>query len=311
MTEYFSSAFEPFGMLEFSSQDPLGRRVYDSLRDSLGDAFHQFAQDAETYADAMTLSIASLQIDAADGQSDPAQTSYLLEEIERDFGVFPEFGATLADRRALLGVSIESAWAGILATIRAGLAVIFGAGFVDANYTYWGDVTLATDTPVMVPVTTPIKLVTLNSPYGIFPGTQTVSYTRLLDAGNRVTSGDRLYVDPENLAECELVTVTASTETTATTGTITAVFANPHNQVVTATTSSHPAWSSSRNHLVVGLSDAALRDQKAIGRATEYLRKVVPATSTWAFALLSGFPTIEDTGPFQVGSGLVGRTPIR
>lgn len=312
-TEYFSSDFEPFGMLEFSSEEPLAQRIYNSLREDMGPAFQQFDQDAETYADAMCLAISQLQIESASAQMDPDQVNYLITEIEKDFMVIPRYAAALEERRTNLALLMRSAWRGTTAVITAGLAAILGADlygwrFMRMTGDASNEVTPSTLTPTISPPSTPIKLATLTGT--VFPGVTTVGYTMLLDAGKSLIAGDKITVDPENLAAVELVTVTNSYQLSATTGTITATFAKCHGPTMLATTATSPLWVSNKCHAIIVVADSVLSDGEKVARIHSFMSKVAPATSTWAICQATATTPALQTGPFRVGQGRVGQTPI-
>lgn len=312
-TEYFSSDFEPFGLLEFSGQEPLAKRIYDSLRESLGEAFHGPSQDAETYADAMCLAVAQLQMDLAAAQDDPNQVNYLLPDIERDYKVLVPYGATIEDRRIELLAAQAAASGSLESAIQTGLSAIFGSSLVGWRFMRLdptdvdSEVKLVTDSPIFVPPNTPVKVIEFTET--IMPGEQTVPYTWITDRRD-IAPNDRFTLDCVAYASHEAVEVSGVGVNDDDIDTITATFTKPHNPGTLATTALQPFWSSTKCHCIVGVADVALTNPTLISRAHKFLRKALPATSTWAFVHTNGNPLGEETGPFTVGYGLIGNTPI-
>lgn len=286
-SEYAFSDFEPFGVFEFSDQEPITRRLYDSMRDMLGPAFQQPDQDAETFADAMCLGIAQLQLEAAGAQDDPDQISYMLAQVEKDYQIVAPSLATLAERRAALKAAMTAAHGALATVVFDGLETLLGDDFLYWRPTDFADeVELATTTPTFVPYSTPIKLVTLNAL--IWPGTRTVSYTReLQDGDNYLQPGDKLTVDPGKPGMTEMVTITETSVvrdpvTLVVTGqTLTATFALPHDSGVGATTGSQPLWVSTKCHSIVVVRSAVLDNPTQLAEIHLFMRKCMTASSTW------------------------------
>lgn len=309
MSEYFSSAFEPFGFLEFSGQDPLAKRIYDSLRESLGGAFQGRDQDAETYADAMCLAAAQLQIDLAAAQDDPNQVNYLLPDIERDYKILVPFGATVEDRRVELLAAQAAASGSLQAAIQAGLSAVFGENLVGWRFMRLdprdvdSEVKILNDSPIFVSPSTRVKVIEFTET--IMPGVQTVPYKWIVREAQGVLAGDRFALDCAAFASHEDISISEVGS-----GTIKATFTKPHNPGTLATTAPQPFWSTTKCHCIVGVTDVALADANTISRGHKFLRKALPATSTWAFVHTNGNPLGEETGPFTVNYGLIGNTPI-
>lgn len=301
--EYFSSDFEPFGVFEFSDDEPVTQKLYESMREQLGEAFQQPDQDAETFADAMCLGIAQLQIEAAAAQNDPQQISYLLAEVERDYRIVPPHDATLAERRDALEAAMTAAHGALTTVIFTGLTSILGDDFV-----YWRptdlltEVTPSTSAPVLVSAKTAIKLVQLAGP--ILPGTRTVAYTRVLDDGNPLMTNERIFVEPHNLGLDELVTISAVLTSP---NRITATFTKVHENGTYATTAPVSRWVSTKCHSLVVVTSSVLSNATQLAQIHRFMRKAMPVSNTWAICSETGTGVV---GPFQVGIGRIGQTPI-
>lgn len=299
--EYFSSDFEPFGVFAFSNAEPVTRNVYEGLRDQLGSAFQQPSQNAETFADAMCLGIAQLQIDSAAAQGDPNQVNYMLAEVEKDFRLVPKWGATLEQRRAALETAMTASCGAITSVVFAGLTAILGSDFI-----YWRpmdratEVTLSTASPVFVSPRTPIKLVNILTL--IMPGSRVVEYSRVLDDGNPLLNGERITIDPAKSGLDELVTVTEATPTT-----FRATFAKPHGANTEASTAPLTRWCSTAAHSMVVVSAATLSNPEKLAEIHAFMRKVLKTSNTWCICAESGTGVV---GPFTVSGGRVGQTPI-
>lgn len=313
MSEYFSSAFEPFGFLEFSGQDPLAKRIYDTLRESLGSAFVGASQDAETFADAMCLAAAELQIECAAAQDDPSQVNYLIGEIERDYRIVQSRNSTLEERRAELLAAQLAALGSRFQVIQDGLFAIFGDQLFGWRFMNLdpedpnSEVKLATNMPQFVPPTVNIKVIKLTEP--VMPGEQTVPYEWVCAFPGGIANRDKFYIEPVSFSAQELVEVTETKQIDGEPH-ITATFTKPHQSGTFATTAPQPFWASTRCHCVIVVSDAALGNSNLCAKAHAFLRKTLPATSTWAICQSAGLPYWASFGPFTVGVGRIGQTPI-
>jgi len=312
-TEYFSSDFEPFGFLEFSGQEPLAKRIYDSLRESLGDAFVGADQDAGTYADAMCFAAAQMQIDCAAAQDDPNQANYLLEALERDYKILVPHGATIEERRTELLAAQLAAAGSRRSVIQDGLFAILGDELLGWRFMKLdpsdenSEVKLHTLTPVFVPPTTTVKVIQFTET--IMPGEQIVAYKWITRPTSGLTKGDKFTVDLATFSTKETVTVDPVSF-----GRLRATFTKPHNPGVTATTAPQPFWSSTKSHCMIVVSDLVLNDPTLIAKVHAFMRKALPATATWALCQTVNAPYGAYTGPFTVGyggmGGRIGQSPL-
>lgn len=307
MNDYFASDFEPFGVWEFSDDTPVTEKIFDAMSESLGPAFQQPDQAAETFADAVCYGVAQLQLEAAGAQDDPDQISYLLSDVERDYEILAPVNATLAERRAALKTAIEAHYGAITSVIFDGLEEICGDLFYYWRPMDFDEVSLDA-VPPLDPYTKPIRIISLQGLTGhgiIWPGAQTVTYSRLLDDGNGISQGETLTVDPHNPGLTERVTVTAATATT-----ITATFTKVHEINTKATTGPYPLWRSNKCHSMIVVNDSVLDNQTQINAIHAFMRKCMPASNTWAICQSTGIPPGKYVGPFDGDLNRIGQTPI-
>lgn len=290
--------FSPFGIWGFSSAESPCKLVFDTLTESNGDAVQGPVATAITYAMAMGLGVAGLQFQKANEQRNGDTCTDLLPDMERDYLLYPSATASMSERQVALS-SAQSAIKGATPdAIDTALTAALGSYYISHD---------TVDTPVFYkasydisPPETPVKLVQITE--YILPGSQVVSYTRILDDGNALLVGDILTVSP--IGRHEVVTVTDVTTTT-----FTATFALTHESGDYATTQSIPVWNSTARHYVVFVKTAALSDNTALARANLAMRRIVPAVSTWAITDPdSVYPTVSRA--WTVGGGLIGLTPI-
>lgn len=314
------SNFAPFGEFAFSGEDSESEKIYNAQTKSLGPAFEGAQAEAETYADAMCFGVARLQIQAAGAQDDPTQVNYLIDALEKDWRIYPQPGATLDERRAELAFRQGYANGALETAIEAGLSALLGTLFINwrpMDRNAYNEVMTNTTYPVHSPLRrTPIKKIVLRDT--IFPGTQTVTYSRVLDDGNPILTGEKLVVEPGVNGLEDVVTVTAATATT-----LTATFAFTHDADSPATTGPMIRWTSNQRHSMVIVHPDVLANSALMNKIHEFMRRTMPGVSTWIVCpemlttdpVYSWYPTQEGlpTGivtSFRVGEGLIGQSPI-
>lgn len=314
------SNFAPFGEFAFNGEDSESEKIYNAQVAALGPAFAGAQAEAETYADSMCFGAARLQIQAAGAQDDPTQVSYLIDALEKDWRIYPPPGATLDERRAELAFKQGFANGALETAIEAGLSALLGSLFINwrpMDRATYDEVTLNTTYPIHSPLRrTVIKKITINDV--IFPGIQTVSYTRLLDDGNPIITGETIVVEPGRNGLEDAVIVTAATATT-----LTADFDLPHDAGVAATTGPMIRWTSNQRHSMAIVHQDVLSNNTLLTKVHEFMRRVMPAVSTWvvcpemltADPIVPWYPIQENlpTGivkSFRVGEGRIGQSPI-
>jgi len=298
------SNFAPFGEFAFSGTDSESEKIYNAQTKALGPAFEGAVGEAETYADSMCFGAARLQLQAAGAQDDPTQVSYLIDALESDWRVFSAPGATIGERRAALAFAMASATGSFTAAVTAGLTVLLGSLFVHfrpMDRDILDEVSSNTTFPIhSPPVGTAIKSIVITT--AIMPGVLTVNYTRVIDDGNGIFPGEQVVVNPGVNGMEDVVEVTASTPTT-----FTATFTLPQDANIPARTGPYTRWTSNQRHSLVVVDESVLTNNTLLVRTHEYMRRVMPSVSTW-IVCAETIPGV--VGPFTVGQGLIGQTPL-
>lgn len=273
--------------------------IYASLQRSLGPAFAGELDLAEQYAAATCLAAAQAQIDLAAAQDDPTTVTYLVDDLCKDFKVYPPSGSTLEQKRVLLAAAMSYANGCALATVRAGLLAILGDGYIHARPMSGTEIVSYPATPIpLLPATTPFKLIEFDEI--IWPGLRTVAYSRLLDDGNQVTTGEQLTIAIGKPGIEETVTV-VSAGGTPESPTLTATFARAHEVGENGITGPHSNWLGNARHWLISVEESVLTNAPLLASANEYLKKTLTSASTWVFCRAS----TGDIYSFAVGS-LVG-----
>jgi hypothetical protein len=298
------SNFAPFGEFAFSGSDSESEKIYNAQTKALGPAFEGAVGEAETYADSMCFGAARLQLQAAGAQDDPTQVSYLIDALERDWRVFPSTGDTIGERRAALAFAMAASTGSFTTAVTAGLTALLGSLFVHfraMDRDILDEVSLSSAYPPHSPLTnTAIKSIIITT--AIMPGAMTVAYTRVLDDGNAILPGEKVVVNPGVNGLEDVVEVTASTPTT-----FTATFTLPQDANVPARTGPYTRWTSNQRHSLVVVDESVLTNNPLLVKTHEYMRRVMPSVSTW-IVCAETIPGI--VGPFTVGQGLIGQTPL-
>lgn len=307
------SSFAPFGTFAFSSETPPAEKIFDATVEALGPAFQGPNDLAETYADSMCFGVAQAQIDAA-GEQDNAETcSYLLPDLEKDWKVYPRAGASDAERRVALGVAMAAHQGASQDAVIAGLRLAIGDRLIHArtmsNDDRLGEVENSPTTPMpRFPASEPIRRVTF--PEQIFPGTWPyIAYS--LDFGaNPLKAGDVVLVDPGNFQRAEQVTIAAAypSSVPGTSGIIGATFTQTHDEDTPGLTGPYSWWMSNRRHWMVIVAPGYQLDSETRTLINEFMRKTLPAVSTWDIYEESD-PVAHEISTLVVGDG-VGCAPL-
>lgn len=299
------SIFAPTGGIVFSSAPSEGSKIYDAMQTALGPAFKVSVDEAETYADAMAFGAAKRQLIAAGQQDDPDNATYLLPALEKDYRLHPMSTDSEHDRRVALKAAMLARNGALETVITAGLNEILGDLFINWRPMQRLDlveVTTNTTYPAFSPPRNiQYKLIRIND--RIFPGSQTVTYTRTLDEGNPIAIGDKVMVDPGRNGIEELVVVTATPGPLS----FTATFTKTHDPSAEATTMPVIRWTCNQRHSMVIVDVSVLTNPTLLGRVHEFMRKTMPGVSTW---IVCNETSPGYVGPFNSGEGLIGQTPI-
>jgi hypothetical protein len=304
------SRHAPFGVFRFSSKESPCKKQHDALRTNLGPAFQGPNQDAITYAMAMALGVRRVQRAGAAAQKDPAQVTAMIDQLERDWKLYPGPLDSMNVRREALIAAQASSIGALASAIRLGLDAILGDLFVE-----WRSMDLDAEVsafpagnPVIPPATTAMKWLEIMSI--VWPGTGVPVGFRGTK-GNEVPLkiGDILTVAPGLFGIEEVVTVTAVQYSWTNAGTFTANFAHVHEIGERATTAPWPDWGSNKRAGLVVVTDLTLMTPTLMARVHTFMRKIMPAVSAW---------TIVEQDPadhskvlsFAVGTQPIGWSPL-
>lgn len=260
---------------------------------------------ARLYANAMAFGRCKHAIERLGQQFRPTRALENLPLLEREYGLIPELGASIEQRRAEVVVAARIARGASRANVEAVLTELFGDDFV--SY-----VTVPSADAVVSPVnpTDSGIYVKPGSLRGVFEILAPISRTgvalavpcRLL-AGDAKTlrAGARVIIDSGNYGRQEAVTVTAVAPTGSNLN-MTATFTKPHDLGTVLATGRHASQATSKRCNLFVLSDAAASDAKKRRRLHRAARRLLRGISTWSAA--------DSSGPFTVGGGILGITTI-
>lgn len=298
------SAFTPCGMLEMADRPSHGQAMYEAMRRNLSPE-EGFAidfdspQQARLYAQAMVFAAAHYGLERAGNQSVPRKAIESIRILERDYRIIPRAGATLRERQEAIEARMLESRGARRESVEAALAAALGADFVEYRTTPNAERTSLPGLPGDVGnfvLATPPKVVRFDGAVSILGSPVAVPYTVLL--GETLQTGDYLCVDVSpSQSRTERVRVTATT-----TGTFTATFTHPHDSGTEGTTGHAPVWTSNQRHALVVLEASAAQDQERRRAAHETMARVARGPSTWQIT--------DGDGPFKVGVGMLGVTPI-
>lgn len=298
------SAFAPYGLADYSANEPLAEAIYRSSVASYGGQLSTeegSRLDAHLYAQSIAIAAARTTLLQAGGEVLPSGVLSQLAEREREFGVIPAASDTVTERRGVLAARKLLPIEPTQTNVEIALASAVGDAFVAYRTTAVDDATQWPTTPtdpalLFAADATPRKLVQLTD--AAMPGSQTVSYADVpLPLSPQpapptdVLVGDVLLVDPQNPGRSERVTVTA-----AGVGTFTATFTNAHDVGALATSASFPQWQSTKRHALVVLTAAGAADPETRRKVHDVMVRAARGVSTWA---------ITSGGPFILNQSLM------
>jgi hypothetical protein len=305
------SLFAPYGHQAYSSRPTVVRRIYDSRVTADGGAYtYEGPHGAWAYALARVVGGAQAHLRLAQNQQDPRRASVLLDQLETDWGLTRITGATDQERRDRLTSARQLGWGARLNAVTTGLMERLGDAFLGIR-------TLESDEDVNIPgdnwsdcssrfapLTEPRKVVRFDDDISVLGSTVSINYEVIGGGGQDLALqyGEGLSVESGRWGMAERVIVQGATTTHAT-----ILFQRPHEAPFFATTSSVPAWSSTRRHILIVVTEATLSDGELLAAINSYLSDVLPATCTW---LITFQQTPGQLGPFTVDEGLIGITPL-
>ena len=318
------SLFTPLGLLKLSAKQSPAESFYGQMRAALGD---QFALDegthveASVYARAMALGRAATLLEHAGDQAYPATITELIPSREAEFGIVPGPLDSIADRRRTLGAATLLPKGATYTALVEAFGALLGDDFLGirptpspeaVNYpTELGDQPMNLQLPEVER-----KFIRLMEPLTSGgPEYKLVDYLPLdpnkgtFDAASRVLVGDVLVVDSENASRTERVTVTL-TSVGEDGFAFAATFTNTHAAGVSATTMPFPLWMSSKRHYMIALSPTAAVDAEKRRKTNELAARLFSCVATWSIVAGTVTGGVGLAGPFTVGEGLLGVTPL-
>jgi hypothetical protein len=299
--------FSAFNSTHFTSKPSYEEQIYGEMVKSLGNGKNYSVEfdslvAARLYANAMAFGRCKYEIERAGQQFRPSRALENLPLLERELGVVPEPGSTIAQRRAAVVVESRIARGASRTNVVAIMGELFGADFVDyvtnpidtsgrwpaypphaGVYVKPGTprsvfVLLASVTAIGVPVTVQVQLIT-----GLI---------------GQLAIGTRFIIDSGNFSRQEACAISAVSGSGESVRTITATFTKPHTSGVVLATGRHPTQYTSKRENLFVLSAAAAADATKRRR----LHRAARGISTWCVS--------ESSGPFKVGEGRLGITTI-
>jgi hypothetical protein len=304
------SAFTPFGALRFSSRPSHGEQFYREMVKSLGSGAN-YSDDfdslvaARLYAWAMALGRCKYEIERLGHQWDPRRALEGLPVLERELGIVPDRGATIAQRRAEVVVASRIARGGNRSNVEAVLGELFGADFVAYVTTPPADAVVWPENPPDTGVYD-----RPGSPRAVLQALDSVIHNHApvdvrceLVAGEigSVRAGRRFVIDSGNYARVEAVEID-SVSSAGGNIVITATFTRPHTKGVLLATGRQPNQATSRRHNLFVMSATAAADAKKRRRLHKAAHRLVRSISTWSVT--------DGSGPFLAGVSLPGITTI-
>ena len=309
------SCFAEFGNgFEFSTETPLGEKIYNAIVAMESKAFdlsEGTPEEARVFATAMGLARARYTLDRAQNQEDPDLVVELLPLKEQDWGVVPREDAGIVARQRALKAAMLLSKGGIRSAVEAGLRSILGDDFVALRALMKYEAASSETPSVFARPDLPYRVARHLSPVttAILPASLTVYY-ELPDATNdAIVVGDVLLVNPENLGQREVVTVTGIGTASDGTKFYTATFTKSHDVGVYATTQNYCTWTSTQRSLLVVAKSASALDPEKRRLVNEFMAKAGRAVDQWAIVQPSS-PGAKTTGPFALDTSPLGAVTI-
>ena len=318
------SLFTPFGHLRFSRIPAIGKRLFDLGAAALGDGrpgtyavvrANNGRTFAWLYAWSMTAGTVYLLQERAGRQWDPSRVTDLLELQEREDGSIPQAGWTVDQRQAQL-VRMRRLIQDVSANGLAGaLAELLGSAFLAvvpgaiADIVNWP--ATVGDSPMLLALPTlQRRLATLTSSIATVGSSVIANYAeREPGIDWRLTAGDVVVIEPENKDRAERVTLADAFDSD---GSVPYFLqftpTKPHAAGVSILRAPFPAQTGSKRHSLVVLSEAMAEDPETRRLAQWLMERHARATSTWDLAGANAGDLTA--GPFTVGGGKIGITPI-
>jgi hypothetical protein len=276
------NAFSPFGMLAFSSKPTQAEVIYRQLKNAYGSGFVGPVAEARIYADAMALGVAQCELDRAAGQFRADRMTEGLAGAEAEYRIVPAPDANLKTRRAALAAAELLRNGARYDAMVDGLTGILGSAFV--KY-YVNNAQVAPQTPIPVnpltagtykPVGSPITVVKIQA--RILPSAlpQTCIYSFIAGDNMPLKAGETLEVDPGINGICEPITLL-----TADASKFSAIFSNPHDNGIIATSAPFPNQSCWQRHVLVIVTAETLTNVTLMQKLSAFMSKWTRIVTTW------------------------------
>lgn len=290
------SAFNGFGLAQFTGDEPMAETVYRALNAATGggtafDVSEGTDMEATNFADAIAIACARRSLERASLNLAPETATEKLPQHEAAFVVSPPKDATIAERRAILAAKNLAARGSRDEAITAALRTLLGSDFVALYVSPQADVerwpSAVGGAPghysrVDIPAKT-IRLLECVAPDFGVSGVATVPYENwdTSQADELVVVGEKVLVEAEIPGAAEVVTVTAATGE-GTSRVLAATFTKPHPIGASATTRATPMQFSTRRHMLVVLKIAAAKRPETRRMVNEVMRAIVRGVTTWS-----------------------------
>lgn len=304
------NAFEPFGLWEFGGE-PIAQRIYEGFKKNMGAAFHgQPGDDNDTDLFCTSIQFAIVQQIQTQSALEvlPSRMYQTLRTNERDLGIIPRKGQSLADRRATVAAGLLIPRGGTRINLNQILTAALGNEYVGIFVQPWADATMVPadeETGIQYRRSSePFSIVRIVDPVSI-GGEETVEYE--IVSGVRLRAGDMLLVEGEDRPRAEVVEVLATTSSGGV-RTLTADFTSPHDPATMATTGPYPMIQTSKRHIYVMLTDAAIDDPELVRIAHRVMARTVRGVTTWSVCV-ENTPGSGISGPYTYTSPF-GLTPM-
>lgn len=318
-------------MLAMSSAPSHAERFYAAMVGSMTGADGQTAfavtpgshMEAWCYATAMGLARERYALEHAGHEIEPSCVTESIEKREGEYGAIPADGDNLATRRGVL-VARKLLPSGCAQTnVDSALSELLGADFLAYIPTALGTEVNAPATIAAAPMNLQradlpnVLLRTIDGLSGGVPGVLTVRFDALdtststvVESATTVTSlraavGDKIVVGANAPDTAEVVTVSAVGISSGY-RTFTATFTKAHEPGSVCVIGDWPYWHSTKRTSLVVLSETAAADAEQRRKVDDQLARMAREVSRWQIAGGSG----GVAGPFKVGVGLIGITPI-
>jgi hypothetical protein len=305
------SAFAPFGHFRFSGKPPVGQTIYGAMRESMG-GDENLGDDSftgpicgEMFATAMALAVVQRTVDRVNLERVPHTSNELIARHERDFRIVVPAGATMEDRRAALETAELLARGCDSVTVQDALSDLLGSALIAVRVAGPTEYVVS---PANWDTTGPgnWKKAGKESKWrqltaSVDPGSYAITSTDL-NGGGAFIGGDVAVIDPGLSGIQEKVTIVGSGGST-----VTATFVRHHDVGANITTEPWPWAQTTSRHVLVVVTAAISHSTAWRKKIAALLGKMLRAVDTWDVVEESAPGLL---GPFTVGVGMIGITPI-